>query len=178
MFRAYLADFKQGVEFFDFKDYNNASLYSDPDVFIQAVSGENNTRWGLIRNNDSKNIFEYNESVPFDMRLPYCIVVIDEVAMFKVKSSKNSATLLSALVAQTAGAGMYWLLSTQRPSVDIVNGSLKANLNCRISFSQATAVDSEVVFGEGIDNAVQLGNPGRGWCMVSDRFFEFQALFI
>ncbi len=178
-FTGYLADFKFGVEFGSYTS-PHFSLFEDVESFLAAVQAENSGRWGLIRAAGCRNVIEYN-SRPGSAggRLPFSLVVIDEFAMFKLKGPKGSIDLASALVAQTAGAGLYWLISTQRPSVDIVTGSLKANLGARVSFSQPTKIDYDVVFGEGAmgEHAGPLGCPGRAWAMVGDRFFEFQSPF-
>lgn len=176
-FTAYLADFKYGVEFGAFT-YPHFKHFEVVDLFLATIQAESERRFNIIKASGCLNVLQYNLAYPAD-RLPLSLVVIDEFAMFKLKGPKNSIDLASALVAQTAGAGLYWLISTQRPSVDIITGSLKANLGARLSFSQATVVDYGVVFGEGFTMFTgPLGCPGRFGALVQDQIFEAQSPFI
>lgn len=173
-FTAYLADFKYGVEFGNFTSPHFLH-FDDVQKFLETIQFESERRFNIIKLAGCLNVLQYNEAHP-NSKLPLSLVVIDEFAMFKLKGAKNSIDLASALVAQTAGAGLYWMISTQRPSVDIITGSLKANLGARLSFSQATLVDYSVVFGEGFTMFTgPLGCPGRFGALVQDQIFEAQS---
>lgn len=175
-FTAYLADFKYGVEFGSFVSPHFFQFY-EVETFLDAIQKESERRFNIIKSAGCLNVLQYNEEHPYS-KLPLSLVVIDEFAMFKLKGPKGAIDLASALVAQTAGAGLYWMISTQRPSVDIITGSLKANLGARLSFSQATLVDYSVVFGEGFTMfSGPLGCPGRFGALVQDQIFEAQSPF-
>jgi DNA segregation ATPase FtsK/SpoIIIE-like protein len=171
-----LGDFKRGVEFNKYKGNPSCSVVSYPDTpntLLDIVEEEASRRFDLFSEAGCTNIIEYR-SAGYD--LPFMPIVIDEFAAFNLMGGKSALTRAIVAVAQTAGAGMNWLICTQRPSVDVIPGSLKANLGARLTFSQATQVDYDVVLGEGcIEQAGSLGCKGRFWCLYSDLLFEGQA---
>lgn len=181
----YLADFKETrVDFKMFSGSSFTTINTAEDIVL-LIEAENSRRAKLLNASSSLNIFEYNNlsSDP----LPYIFIVIDEMASWvtdlEVRYSKSDFNLwfrrLIRLVSVTRSSGIYWVLGTQRASIDIVPGSLKANLVGRFCFSMATATDSEVVFDSKdlAEYAVQVGCKGRGFGLFGDSFVEFQAPF-
>lgn len=184
-FRAILADFKRAqVDFKMFRDDSRFTLVSTPEDLISMVDDLDSQRAAILNASDSLNIFEYNASHPGEA-FPYTFVVVDEFAALRLalstRFSKKDADQLfdkiMVLVATTAGSGIYWVLGTQRPGVDVIPGTLKTNIVTRVCFSMPTAVDGEVVFGDKElgEYVVSLGCPGRAFCSISDSFFEFQS---
>ncbi len=179
LFRGLLGDFKFGVEFQQFEEYEQYTVMSSPADILKFVREEMTRRFSeIIKPAGCFSILDFNSQADDEDRLPYVLVVIDEFAAFANLGGKSALKEAIILAAQSAGAGLYWIISTQRPSVDIVPGSLKANLGARVSFSLATTIDAEVVFGTPLADVVQIGCPGRGWGLVGDRLFEFQSSFL
>ncbi len=179
VFSGLLGDFKFGVEFQSFEALDQYTVMSSPADILDFVRGEMTRRFSeIIKPAGCFSILDFNSQADEESRLPYILVVIDEFAAFANLGGKAVLKDAIILAAQSAGAGLYWIISTQRPSVDIVPGSLKANLGARVSFSLATTIDSEVVFGSSLPDVVQVGCPGRAWSLVGDRLFEFQSSFL
>lgn len=180
-----LADFKEAKT--DFKMFSGSSFVhlDSPEDIISFIEAENSSRSKLLNSSSCLNIFEYNSlsSSP----LPYVMIVIDEfaslIADLELRYSKADLSLwlrrLTRLVSVTRSTGLYWVVGTQRPTVDIISGSLKANLISRIAFSMTTETDVSTVFDadELKKFGVQVGCKGRGFCLYGDSFLEFQAPF-
>jgi S-DNA-T family DNA segregation ATPase FtsK/SpoIIIE len=104
-----------------------------------------------------RNLAGYNAVCPIDRILPRIVVVIDEFADLMMVAGKQIEQLVMRLAQKARAAGIHVIMTTQRPSVDVVTGVLKANLPCRISFKMASAIDSRTIIGEGGAEAL-LGN--------------------
>jgi len=110
---------------------------------LKWAVAEMDRRYKLLSEVHKRNIAEYNSAAP--NRLPYIVVVVDELAdLMSVAQNEVEATIVR--LAQMARAvGIHLVLATQRPSVDVITGLIKANITARIAFAVASQVDSRTI---------------------------------
>lgn len=119
----------------------------EPEKVVSALKwalAEMDRRYKLFAEFGARNIAAYNELSGFQA-LPYILIVIDELAdiiLFAPSEVEDSITRLAQMARAT---GIHLVLATQRPSVDVLTGLIKANINCRISFNVNSMVDSRVI---------------------------------
>lgn len=105
-----------------------------------------------------RNIGSYNEASPAT-KLPYIIVVIDEVADLMMVAGKEVEKVVQRLAQMARAAGIHVIMATQRPSVDVITGTIKANFPTRISFQVASKFDSRTILGEqGAEQLLGMGD--------------------
>ncbi|MCD6548106.1 MAG: DNA translocase FtsK 4TM domain-containing protein [Thermodesulfobacterium sp.] len=118
----------------------------DPKTATEALRwlvDEMDRRYAIFEEVGARNLDSYNEN--FEEKLPYIIVIIDELADLMVVSSREVETLLTRLAQMARAAGIHLLVATQRPSVDIITGTIKVNFPARISFQVTSKVDSRTI---------------------------------
>jgi S-DNA-T family DNA segregation ATPase FtsK/SpoIIIE len=119
----------------------------DPKKVISAlrwVLSEMDRRYKLFAQAGARNIDGYNEMSGFQA-LPFIVVIIDELADIMLFSPVEVEDAITRIAQMSRATGIHMVISTQRPSVDIITGLIKANIPCRIAFAVASQVDSRVI---------------------------------
>jgi len=122
------------------------------------VQEEMEDRLRTLSKSNTRNIFEYSTAFPGKEKLPFIVIVIDELADLladRTKPDKGPSIgkiaemKLAAIVQKSRAAGVYVIAATQRPSVNVVAGSIKANFPARLTFRLPSEADSRTVLGYG-----------------------------
>ena len=131
-------------------------VITDPKKALQALNyciAEMERRYSLLETIDVRNIEAFNKKIKANRialeALPYILVVIDEFADLMLTSSKELEPAVSRLTAKARAVGIHLVLATQRPSVDVITGVIKANIPSRIAFMVASYTDSRVILDGG-----------------------------
>lgn len=122
-------------------------VITDPEKVLSAlrwVLGEMDRRYRLFSEAGVRNIDGYNEMSGFQA-LPFIVVVIDELADIMLFSPVEVEDAITRIAQMSRATGIHMVLATQRPSVDVITGLIKANIPCRIAFAVASQVDSRVI---------------------------------
>jgi len=118
---------------------------------LKSVELEMSRRYDLLAEAGSRNIDEYNEQVKSSQEeiapnpLPYLVVVIDELADLMLLAAKTVEEPIAHLAQMSRAVGIHLVVATQRPSVDVITGVIKANFPCRIAFQVASKIDSRTI---------------------------------
>jgi S-DNA-T family DNA segregation ATPase FtsK/SpoIIIE len=117
-------------------------------VALNAMVKEMERRYKLMAKKRVKNIENYNKKVQKNERLPYIVIIIDELADLMMTSGKDVEYAIARLAQMARASGIHLIVATQRPSVDVVTGLIKANLPSRISFKVGQKIDSKVILDQ------------------------------
>ncbi|MCX7821366.1 MAG: DNA translocase FtsK [Brevinematales bacterium] len=112
---------------------------------LEWVSEEMDRRYNLLSVVGERNIVDYNKEVLEYDRLPYIVVIIDEFANLMLRLPKETEKIISRLAAMARAVGIHLVVATQRPSVDVVTGIIKANFPSRIAFRVSSQTDSRTI---------------------------------
>lgn len=104
-----------------------------------------------------RNIEDYNKKKKREGLLPYLVIIVDELADLMMSSSLKTEALITRLAQMARAVGIHLILATQRPSVDVITGLIKANFSARIAFQVASRIDSRTII-DGIGAEKLLGN--------------------
>ena len=109
-------------------------------------------RYKLFAKNNVRDIYSYNNKVGAndnEKRMPQIIIIIDELADLMMVSAQEIEDYICRLAQMARAAGMYLIVATQRPSVDVITGTIKANIPSRISFAVTSQADSRTILDMG-----------------------------
>ncbi|HSX00870.1 MAG TPA: DNA translocase FtsK 4TM domain-containing protein [Candidatus Saccharimonas sp.] len=122
----------------------------EPEKCISALKwavAEMERRYKLLADVGNRNIIEYNKAHP-DEAMPYIVIVIDEMADLMVLAAADVESLIVRLAQMARAIGVHLVLATQRPSVDVITGIIKANIPARLAFSVASQIDSRTILDQ------------------------------
>jgi len=147
--RLLIGDLKR-VDFTAFGDVPHliAPVMTDAEKILNAlfwVVGEMDRRYRLFARTSSRNIGQYNEKHTGSDRIPYVVFVIDELADLMLQAPIQVEKQITRVAQLARATGIHLVLGTQRPSVDVITGLIKANIPARIAFATASAVDSRTI---------------------------------
>ena len=130
-------------------------VITEPKRALQALQYclcEMERRYALLSGMSVRDIVSYNEKIEVEHiateRLPYIVVVIDEFADLMMTTGKELETSIARLAAKSRAVGIHLVLATQRPSIDVITGLIKANLPSRIAFMVASKTDSRIIIDQ------------------------------
>lgn len=150
-------------------------------------------RYKMFADNDVRNLEGYNrlaEKSENLIKMPQILIIIDELADLMLTSSSEVQDSINRIAAKARAAGMHLLIATQRPSVDVITGTIKNNIPSRIAFAVSSATDSRTILdaggaerllgkGDMLFNPVGAIKPQRiQGCFVSDEEVESVVEFI
>lgn len=151
---------------------------------LNSLCIEMDTRYSLLKDASCRNIKEYNPK--FISRklnpneghhyLPYIVVVIDELADLMMTAGKEVEQPIARIAQLARAVGIHLVLATQRPSVNVITGTIKANFPARLSFRVTSTIDSRTILDEG--GANQLIGKGDMLLKINSETVRLQCAFI
>ncbi len=151
---------------------------------LRAVWREMDRRYDVLSENGMRNIDGWNAKASFQDRMPYIVVVIDELADLMIQARAEVETSIVRLAQLARAVGIHLVIATQRPSVDVITGTIKANIPSRIAFAVSAQVDSRTILdskgaedligrGDMLYMPIEASKPLRiQGCYVSEREIE------
>lgn len=135
--------------------YNNVPhlltpVITEPEKVLSALkwaTAEMERRYKLFAETGVRNIDSYNENSGF-AAMPYIVIIIDELADIMLFAPVEIEDTICRIAQMARATGIHLVISTQRPSVDVLTGLIKANIPCRISFAVSSMVDSRVILDQ------------------------------
>ncbi len=144
-------------------------------IALKWVCKEMERRYSLMNEENTRSLEGYNQrSIE---KLPFIVVFIDEMADLMMTAGKEVEHYVQRLAQMARACGIHLVMATQRPSVDIITGSIKANFPSRISFQVASKYDSRTVLGE-IGAEQLLGNGDMLMSKNGGNIIRYQSAFI
>ncbi len=122
----------------------------EPEKCISALKwavAEMERRYKALADARRRNIVEYN-SLKKEETMPYIVIVIDELADLMMMAARDVEALIVRIAQKARAVGIHLVLATQRPSVDVITGLIKANVPARIAFTTASQVDSRTIIDQ------------------------------
>lgn len=137
-----------------------APVVTDPRKASQALKkivSEMERRYDLFSHTGTRNMEGYNEHIEKwneeneekHPKLPYIVVIVDELADLMMVASSDVEDSITRLAQMARAAGIHLIIATQRPSVDVITGIIKANIPSRIAFAVSSAIDSRTILDMG-----------------------------
>ena len=146
---------------------------------LKWTVNEMETRYRKMTEEGVRNISSFNDKAKKEGKkvMPYIIVVVDEMADLMMVSGKQVENYIQRLAQMARAAGIHIIMATQRPSVDVITGTIKANFPTRISFQVTSKIDSRTILGE--QEAEQLLGKGDMLFMSSaSRMIRIHGPFV
>jgi len=136
----------------EFSSYNNiphllTPVIVEPEKILSSLKwamGEMDKRYKLFAERGVRNIDSYNELAGFQA-LPYIVIFIDELADLMMFAPVEVEDAIARLAQMARATGIHLVIATQRPSVNVITGLIKANIPCRIAFNVSSMIDSRVI---------------------------------
>lgn len=125
-------------------------VITDPEKVLSSLkwaNGEMKRRYKTFNEIGARNIDQYNEMSGFQA-LPYIVIIIDELASLMLFAPVEVEDAITHLAQMSRATGIHMILATQRPSVDVITGLIKANIPSRIAFNVTSQVDSRVIIDQ------------------------------
>jgi len=113
--------------------------------FLKWLCREMDNRYEMLSEISARNIEEYNQMVLEEEKLPYVVIVIDELADLMMTAPSEVESSLCRIAQIARAVGMHLVVATQRPSVDVITGLIKANFPSRLAFAVSSQVDSRTI---------------------------------
>ncbi|HET7320291.1 MAG TPA: DNA translocase FtsK 4TM domain-containing protein [Candidatus Saccharimonadales bacterium] len=136
-------------------------VITEPEKCISALKwavAEMERRYRALAEVHKRNILEYN-AVKQEEGMPYIVIVIDELADLMMMAARDVEALIVRIAQKARAVGIHLVLATQRPSVDVITGLIKANVPARIAFTTASGVDSKTIIdGVGAEKLLGQGD--------------------
>jgi len=153
---------------------------------FRAALKEMERRYDLFVKLGTRNFDGYNEKVKPEERLPYLVIIVDELADLMMQAGPEMEFSICRLAQLARATGIHLIIATQRPSVDVITGTIKANISSRIAFAMNSQVDSRTILdmggaerligrGDMLFKPIDAAKPTRiQGCFISER--EIEAL--
>jgi len=136
-------------------------VITEPEKCISALKwavAEMERRYHTLAEAKKRNIVDYN-AVAQEEGMPYIVIVIDELADLMMMAARDVEALIVRIAQKARAVGIHLVLATQRPSVDVITGLIKANIPARIAFTVASQVDSRTIIdGVGAEKLLGMGD--------------------
>lgn len=123
-------------------------VITDPEkaaISLRWTVAEMNRRYQVLSDTRHRNIKDYNENEKMTEKMPYIVVVIDELADLMMAAGKEVEASICRVAQMGRAVGLHLIVATQRPSTDVITGLIKANIPARVAFTVASMIDSRVI---------------------------------
>lgn len=134
---------------------------SDANSALKSIVNEMEERYKLMAQKEARNLEELNSInvLNNDKKLPYIVVVIDELADLMMVAAKEVEDSIRRITQKARAAGIHMILATQRPSTDVITGVIKSNIPSRIAFTVASSIDSRTILdAPGANKLIGMGD--------------------
>lgn len=143
---------KVELSYFNHIPHLLAPVVTDPKkaaVALRKIVQEMEERYEAFATAGVRNIAGFNDQQPSDQQMPFIVVIIDELADLMLVASKDVEESIMRITQMARAAGIHLIVATQRPSVDVITGVIKANIPSRIAFAVSSQIDSRTILDMG-----------------------------
>ncbi|ONI44055.1 cell division protein FtsK [Candidatus Epulonipiscioides gigas] len=156
-------------------------VVTDPKEAAKALSGvvtEMTNRYKLFADNMVRDISGYNKKVDKYDKMPHMVVIIDELSDLMMTAAKEVEDSICRLAQMARAAGIHLVIATQRPSVDVITGVIKANIPSRLAFAVSSGIDSRTIL-DSVGAEKLLGKGDMLFCPMGEvKPIRIQGAFI